>query len=70
VNTTEAYGPVTAANLQKETTTIVVNLDRNRVATDLAPVGQPVDIVATPQSKFGGLQRLLSATSKRPGGAR
>ena len=33
VNTTEAYGPVTAANLEKETTTIVENLDRIRVAT-------------------------------------
>ncbi|UPJ51762.1 choice-of-anchor I family protein [Bradyrhizobium sp. 200] len=70
VNTTEAYGPVTAANLQKETTTIVENLDRIRVATfnveNLAPVGQPVDGVATPASKFAGLAAAIVGNLKSP----
>lgn len=63
VNTTEAYGPVTAANLEKETTTIEANLDRIRVATfnveNLAPVGQPVDGVPTPAGKFAGLAAAI-----------
>jgi predicted extracellular nuclease len=70
VNTTEAYGPVTAANLQKETTTIVENLDRIRVATfnveNLAPVGRPVDGVATPASKFAGLAAAIVTNLKAP----
>jgi VCBS repeat-containing protein len=70
VNTTEAYGPVTAANLQRETTTIVENLDRIRVATfnveNLAPVGQPVDDVATPASKFAGLAGAIVNNLKAP----
>ncbi|MBR1212311.1 choice-of-anchor I family protein [Bradyrhizobium sp. JYMT SZCCT0180] len=70
VNTTEAYGPVTAANLQKETTTIVENLDRIRVATfnveNLAPVGQPVDGVPTPASKFAGLAAAIVSNLKAP----
>ncbi|KRQ97736.1 choice-of-anchor I family protein [Bradyrhizobium valentinum] len=70
INTTEAYGPVTAANLQKETTTIVENLDRIRVATfnveNLAPVGQPVDGVATPASKFAGLADAIVGNLKAP----
>jgi VCBS repeat-containing protein len=70
VNTTEAYGPVTAANLQKETTTIVENFDRMRVATfnveNLAPVGQPVDGVPTPQSKFDGLAAAIVNNLKAP----
>ncbi|WP_035726294.1 choice-of-anchor I family protein [Bradyrhizobium murdochi] len=70
VNTTEAYGPVTAANLQKETTTIVENLDRIRVATfnveNLAPIGQPVDGVPTPASKFAGLADAVVNNLKAP----
>ena len=70
VNTTEAYGPVTAANLEKETTTIVENLDRIRVATfnveNLAPVGQPVDGVPTPASKFAGLAAAIVNNLKTP----
>ncbi|WP_213287304.1 choice-of-anchor I family protein [Bradyrhizobium sp. sGM-13] len=70
VNTTEAYGPVTAANLQKETTTIVENLDRIRVATfnveNLAPIGQPVDGVPTPVSKFAGLADAVVNNLKAP----
>ena len=70
VNTTEAYGPVTAANLQKETTAIVENLDRIRVATfnveNLAPVGQPVDGVPTPASKFAGLAAAIVNNLKAP----
>jgi len=70
VNTTEAYGPVTAANLQRETTTIVENLDRIRVATfnveNLAPVGQPVDGVPTPASKFAGLAAAIVNNLKGP----
>ncbi|MBR1148663.1 choice-of-anchor I family protein [Bradyrhizobium sp. AUGA SZCCT0431] len=70
VNTTEAYGPVTAANLQKETTSIVENLDRIRVATfnveNLAPVGQPVDGVPTPASKFAGLAAAIVNNLKAP----
>ncbi|MBR1190913.1 choice-of-anchor I family protein [Bradyrhizobium sp. AUGA SZCCT0160] len=70
VNTTEAYGPVTAANLQKETTTIVENLDRIRVATfnveNLAPVGQLVDGVPTPASKFAGLAAAIVNNLKAP----
>jgi 2',3'-cyclic-nucleotide 2'-phosphodiesterase (5'-nucleotidase family)/predicted extracellular nuclease len=63
VNVTEAYGPVTKANLQKETTSIVENLDRIRIASfnveNLAPVGQPVDGVATPASKYAGLAAAI-----------
>ncbi|QHO76158.1 hypothetical protein ACH79_29685 [Bradyrhizobium sp. CCBAU 051011] len=70
VNTTEAYGPVTAANLQKETTTIVENFDRIRVATfnveNLAPVGQPVDGAPTPASKFAGLADAIVSNLKAP----
>jgi len=70
VNVTEAYGPVTQANLQKETTTIVENFDRVRVASfnveNLAPVGQPVDGVATPASKFSGLAAAIVNNIKAP----
>lgn len=70
VNTTEAYGPVTAANLERETTTIVENLDRIRVASfnveNLAPVGQPVDGVPTPASKFAGLAAAIVNNLKAP----
>lgn len=70
VNGTEAYGPVTQANLQKETTTIVENFDRVRVASfnveNLAPVGQPVDGVATPASKFSGLAAAIVNNIKAP----
>ncbi|MCA6116505.1 choice-of-anchor I family protein [Bradyrhizobium sp. WSM 1738] len=70
VNTTEAYGPVTAANLEKETTTIVENFDRIRVATfnveNLAPVGQPVDGVPTQASKFAGLAAAIVNNLKTP----
>lgn len=70
VNATEAYGPVTAANLQKEITTIVENFDRVRVASfnveNLAPVGQPVDGVATPASKFAGLANAIVTNLKAP----
>ncbi|WKA26142.1 choice-of-anchor I family protein [Bradyrhizobium roseum] len=70
VNTTEAYGPVTTANLEKETTTIEANLDRIRVATfnveNLTPVGQPVDGVPTPASKFAGLAAAIVNNLKTP----
>ena len=61
---------MTAANLQRETTTIVENLDRIRVATfnveNLAPVGQPVDGVPTPASKFAGLAAAIVNNLKTP----
>jgi predicted extracellular nuclease len=70
VNVTEAYGPVTKANNEREVTSIEANLDRIRVATfnaeNLAPVGQPVDGVPTPQSKFDALADAIIDNLKSP----
>ena len=69
VNLTQAV-TVTQANLQKEVTTITENFDRIRVASfnveNLAPVGQLVDGVATPASKFAGIASAIVTNVKAP----
>ena len=69
VNLTEAV-TVTKANLQKEVTHIEQNFDRIRVASfnveNLAPVGQLVDGVATPASKFAGIAAAIVNNVKAP----
>ncbi|WP_375459038.1 choice-of-anchor I family protein [uncultured Enterovirga sp.] len=61
---------LTPSTITPETTTITANLDRLRVATfnveNLAPVGQPVDGVATTQAKFNGLADAIIGSLGTP----